>query len=119
MKTSELISKLTKDYDCKVDNLTLQFKSEKDMTDAADDIANSKPFLLDFDDLTLQFLSESALKVASNAYQIYQNLDESSINKIARSMQLNESEEIIAMSKGLYNVRCCSRILERCSNIRV
>jgi hypothetical protein len=51
----------------------------------------------------LQFLSESALKVASNAYEIYSNLDTDSINKIAAAMQLNESEEIIAMSKGLYN----------------
>lgn len=103
MKTSELISQLLKDYDCTANKMTLQFKSEKDMIDAADDIANAKPFIIDQDDLTLTFLSESAIKVANNAYQIYQNLDELSINKIAKSMQLNESEEIIAMSKGLYN----------------
>jgi hypothetical protein len=110
MKNAEHIKQVAKtimkDYGAKLkDTNSLLFKSVDDMKDAADDIADTLPFTLDFDEMSLEFLSESALDVATATFNIHGALNEADIKAVAMTMQINESEEIDALVNSLYDVK--------------
>jgi hypothetical protein len=102
-KYDSLLTKLAKDYNAIVNNNTLTFKSENDMTNAADDIANAFAFSLDFDTLTLEFINEAIdIQFIKDSLHLYANESkQNAIKAIMTSCGFANESDIEAVTAQL------------------